>query len=167
MEMLRFSVFSFALLALGCDGGSSVVPTGPSQSGPPASTPGPSRALVVPPNAASITVGEVVKGQVTGEDPLCDPGWPHRCRYYRLVAPADGTLTVTIKWSAQQVDPYPLDLDVVSASLRIGSATAIEPASQRRTSVRIKAGETYAIEVWSFLSPGEPFELSTALQGIR
>jgi hypothetical protein len=165
MEMLRFSVFSFALLALGCDGGSSVVPTGPSPSAPPASTPGPSRALVLPPNAASIAVGEVVKGQVTGEDPLCDPGWPHRCRYYRLVAPAHGTLNVTIKWSAQQVDPYPLDLDVINASLRIGSAPAIGPGPQRRTSVRVKAGDAYAIEVWSFLSPGEVFELSTTLQG--
>ena len=165
MGMLRFSVISFALTALGCGGGSSsVVPTGPSQSLPPASTVVPSREPMVPANAATITVGEVVKGQVTGEDPLCDPGGRHRCRYYRLVSPADGILEVTIKWSAQQVDPYPLDVDIINASVRIGLAPAIGPGPQRRTSVRIKAGDAYAIEVWSFLSPSEPFELSTALR---
>jgi hypothetical protein len=163
MEMLRFSVFFFALLALGCDGGASAVPTGPSQPPTPASAPPSSTGFVVPPNTATIAVGEVLNGQATEQDPLCAPGFPYRCRYYRLIAPADGILDITIKWSAQQVDPYPLDLDVIHAT-RIGSQPLIGPGPQRRISIRIRSGDSYAIEVWSFLSPGEAFELSTALQ---
>jgi hypothetical protein len=120
---------------------------------------------MVPTTAATIAVGEVVNSQVTMDDPLCDPGWPHRCRYYRLTAPADGVLDVTMRWSSQQPDPYPLDIDVISAIGRMGLPAGVGPGPQRRVTLRVKAGDTYVIEIWSFLSPGEGFELSTTLQG--
>ena len=163
MGHLRFAAVSFAMLALGCDGGTSVLPTGPSQLPPRATTPTPGP--LVPTNAATIAVGEVVNSHVTMDDPLCDPGWPHRCRYYRLTAPVDGVVDVTMRWSSQQPDPYPLDIDIISVLGRMGPPVAVGPGPQRRVTLRVKAGDAYAIEIWSFLSPAEAFELSTALQG--
>jgi hypothetical protein len=119
---------------------------------------------VVPTNAATLALGEVVKSHVTVNDPLCDPGWPHRCRYYRLTAPADGVLEVTVRWSSRQPDPYPLDIDLISRFGRMGLPVAVGPGPQRRMILSVKTGDTYAIEIWSFLSPAEAFELST-LQG--
>ena len=164
MGHFRYAAVSFAMLALGCDGSRSVLPTGPSQPNPKVTTSIPSPVPVVPINATTIAVGEVVNGQVTVDDPLCDLGWPHRCRCYRLTVPADGVLEVAMGWSSQQRDPYPLDIDVINASGRMGLLSAAGPGTQRRVSLRVKAGDIYALEIWSFLSPAEGFELSTTLQ---
>jgi hypothetical protein len=163
MGHLRLSVVTFAMVALGCDGARSVLPTAPGELDPRATTP--AAAPVVPTNAATIVIGEVVNSKVTMDDPLCDPRWPHRCRYYRLTAPADGFLEVTMRWSVEQPDPYPLDIDIISAFGRMGLPPDVGPGPQRRVAPRVKAGDTYTIEISSFLSPGEAFELTTALLG--
>ena len=163
MGHVRLTAVFLAMLALGCDGGRSVWPTVPSQLPPATTTPTPPPGPMVPPNAATIAVGDVVKSLVTVDDPLCDPGWAHRCRYYRLTVPADGILDVTITWSSQQPDPYPLDIDVISALGRSGPPAAVGPGPQRRVTLSVKSGDMYTIQIWSFLSPAEAFELSTTL----
>lgn len=103
---------------------------------------------------------------MTQNDPLCDAGWPHRCRHYRLTAPAAGVLKVTMTWSSQVADPYPLDIGVVDPLGRT-YYPSVGPGAQRQVSVQVSAGTTYVIEIWSSLSPGEEFELHTAIEPNR
>lgn len=157
---MRFlAAICFAMLALGCSDGRSLLPTGPS-SLPTTALPG----LPGPTNAITIVAVEVVNDRVRSDDPLCDPEWPHRCRYYQLKAAVDGVLDVSLKWSSHQLDPYPLDIDVIGVHGRIGPTPAIGPGNQRRVSLPVRAGDTYAIEIWSFLSPGEVFDLSATIR---
>jgi hypothetical protein len=165
MRYVRFSVVCFSMLALGCDGSRrSLLPTRPSELPPTATTPtSPQAPRVLTVAATTVAVGEVVNSRVTPDDPLCDPGWPHRCRYYRLTIAEDGVLDVAMGWSPQQPDPYPLDIDVLGSFGPV-SPTQVGPGPRRRVGVRVKAGDTCLIEIWSFLTPGEEFELTTSLQ---
>ena len=109
-----------------------------------------------------IEVGDIVEGVLTAHDPLCDPGWPYRCRYYGLTVPSTGTLLVTIAWNPEISDPYPLDMGVTDERGREW-ASAANRRGDRIVAIPVTEGATYVIEVWSFRSPDEPFQLRTSL----
>jgi hypothetical protein len=80
-----------------------------------------------------------------------------------VVVPQDGVLEVAVRWNVTQTNPYPLDMDVIGPS-GAGWVGEIASGPQRIARGRVTRGSTYVIEVWSFLTPPEPFELSTSLQ---
>jgi len=164
MQHIPVSLLCLAVLASGCDGVTSL-PTAPGPVTPQPSAPSPSPSPAVPRSqvAVDIALGDVVRSHVTDDDPLCDPSWPHRCRYYRLTPPTSGVLNVTIAWSPQVLDPYPLDVDVVDEQGRM-YFPSVGPGHQRQMSMAVTAGSTYFIGIWSFVWPGEEFELRTAIQ---
>ena len=153
-----------AVAAAGCESPQRALLLGPT---PLASTPPP----VPPPplpvahprlgDAVAIAIGETLRSQTTADDPLCAPEQPHRCRYFKVTAPSGGSLRVTMRWSAAQPDPYPLDIGVYGPT---GEWFAVVgPGAQRYVEVLADAGATYLIEIWSFLTPAEPFELTSSL----
>lgn len=163
MRYLSLSVACLAMLAAGCDGGTAP-PTAPSTiipastPAPPAPTPSPA----LPNRFTEIALGEAVSSRVTKDDPLCDEGWHYRCGYYRVTAPGDGILDVTMRWSS--ADAYPLDIDVLNSH---GGRLAVHPQvgpGERRVAFRATAHEVYFIEVWSFMDPGVEFELRTSFR---
>jgi len=114
-------------------------------------------------DATPLEIGETVQGQTNEGDPQCDPAWPHRCRYFKVTAPQPGLLHVTVRWGPSSRDPYPLDIAVYGPN---GGAQlpVVGPGTQRRVDVVVDSGGTYLVEVWSFLTPGEPFELTSSLE---
>jgi hypothetical protein len=154
-----------AVAAVGCESPRRALLLGPT---PLASTPPP---IPPPPqpiphprlgDATPIAIGETVKSQTTADDPWCAPGGPHRCRYFKVTAPIQGVLRVTMRWSAAQPDPYPLDIGVHGPTGEW--LPVVGPGAQRHVDVRADAGATYLIEVWSFLTPAERFELTSSLE---
>ena len=116
-------------------------------------------------DATRLEIGETVQGQITTSDPLCDPtsAYAHRCRYFKVTAPHAGLLHVTLRWGSSSRDPYPLDIAVYT--LTGGEwLPAVGPGTQRRVDVVVESGGTALVEVWSFLTPGEPFELTSSLE---
>jgi hypothetical protein len=108
-----------------------------------------------------MAVGQLVNGHVTMNDPLCGPGWPHRCQHYVLTAPTKGILEVTMTWSSEISDPYPLDIGLLPPNDFL--LPTVGPGPQRRLAVQVAAGGAYVIEIWSFLTPGAEFDLTTTL----
>ena len=161
MRHLPISLLFLAVLASGCDA-TTTIPTAPDAVTPlpPASPPPPAvrRSDV----AVDIALGEVVRSRVTENDPLCGEPWPHRCRIYRVTAPTSGLLKASMTWSPQVRDPYPLDIGVVDER-GLESFPHVISGTQREVWVRVTAGSSYFIEIWSFLSPPEEFELRAAM----
>ena len=170
MRNTGFGIVLLALTASGCNGSSRellpVTPT-PTAAAPTVSTEPPlsppSQRPRQPELGTSIAVDQAVSSRVTPDDPLCDPGWRYRCRYFRLAVPRDGVLRVTIQWNPAQLDPYPLDMEIIGPS-GSGWLGQIGRGPQRIGRGRVSGGSTYVIEVWSFLTPGEPFELLASLE---
>jgi hypothetical protein len=158
MCRFRISIVCLGLVALGCDRGLPTAPT-PGATAVPLPTPSPSPQ---PPLGSHIEVGEVITSRVTSDDPLCGHNTPFPCRYYRLTPARDGVLQVTLAWNPQLVDDYPLDMSVIDPQGKDWAATVVGRA-QRGVSVRVTAGASYVIEIWSFLSPGVEFELRSSL----
>jgi hypothetical protein len=104
-----------------------------------------------------------VQGQTTPSDPLCDPAWPHHCRYFKITVPLTGVLRVAMRWDASTLEQYPLDLGVYSPNGATWLAV-VGPGTQRRVNVAAESGATYLVEVWSARTPGEPFELTSSLE---
>lgn len=152
-----------AVAAVGCESPQRALLLGPTQL---ASTPPPSQPPRLPHprlgDASPIAIGETVSSQTTADDPLCDPGWPHRCRYFKVTTPSRGMLRVTMRWSAAQPDPYPLDIGVYGPTGEW--FPVVGPGAQRYVDIGAAAGATYLIEVWSFLTPAERFELTSSLE---
>ena len=148
-----------AVAAVGCENPQRALllaPTPLASTPPPAPVPDPRLE-----GASPIVIGETVHSQATADDPLCDPGWSYPCRYFKVTASSHGRLRVTMRWSAAQPDPYPLDIGVPGP---FGEWLAmIGPGAQRYVDVPVDAGATYLIEVWSFLNPAERFELTSSL----
>jgi len=149
-----------SLLAIGCDG-ESTVPSSPTSTPLPPPAPAPSRNQQ-PSGGAPIVLGEAVTARVTQDDPVCGAPYPHRCLYFRLEASRTGHLTVTMRWDSRIADPYPLDIAVIDPLGRMALPT-IGPGTQRQVSLPVSAGSTYVIEIWSAATPGEPFELYAAI----
>jgi hypothetical protein len=163
MRHLPVSLLCLAVLVSACDA-VSTFPTSPGPVTPqPSAPPPPPPAVPRSEVAVDIALGEVVRSHVTVDDSLCDPAWPHRCRYYRLTAPTSGLLNVVMAWTPQQLDPYPLDIDAVDEQGR-GYLPTVGPGHQRQLWVDATAGSTYFIGIWSFFLPGEEFELRTSIQ---
>ena len=167
---MRASIAVF-LLALGACGGSEtsrlpVAPSAPATpplvSNEPSMSP-PTRRGSQPDLGKTIPLGETVRSRVAPDDPLCGEAYPYGCKYFRVLVPQDGVLEITVRWSATQSSPYPLDMDVIGPS-GAGWAGEIASGPQRIARGLAAAGATYVIEVWSFLTPHEPFELTTSLR---
>jgi hypothetical protein len=153
-----------ALFVVACDGrNGNILPAAPTtlpQSTSPAS-PRPMPPASVPATAIRIAVGHVVTARVTTNDPLCWPGWPYHCRHYALTAPSDGIFEVTMRWSSEISDPYPLDIGLLPPDEWL--LPVVGPGSQRRLSFQVAAGAAYVIEISSYLIPGAEFDLTTRL----
>ena len=100
-----------------------------------------------------------ISSQVTNADPLCDPGWPQHCQFFRVDAPGTGQVTVTMAWSPSR-DSYPLDIDVTDPEGWTWDCIA-GPGAQRRVTVEVQPG-TYWVTVWSSSVDGVPFILTTS-----
>ena len=163
--MLRGSLAIGCLwLVVACGDRELSIPTGPTSNQPVTPVlplPPPTR-NPVPAIQQRIDVGQVVRSRVGATDPVCAAGWPYRCRYYGLTAPAGGWLHVTVGWNPQLPSEYPLDMGVIDEQGREWYATAGQPA-ERAVSLVATAGMTYVIEVWSFMSPDEEFRLETSM----
>ena len=108
---------------------------------------------------ASIAASGEVSSQVTDADPLCLPGWPNHCQFFRLDAPGTGQFTVTMAWSSSR--DYPLDIDVTDPEGWTWDCIA-GPGPQRCVTLEVQPG-TYWVSVWSSpREPGEPFILTTS-----
>ena len=155
--------------ACGCGDGDRPLPIAPTAVPTPAPISGEPR--LSPPRSRdrqpdlgrTIAVGEIVRSRVTPDDANCGDPYPFRCQYFRLPVPQDGVLEVTIRWSAAQRDPYPLDMEIIGPS-GAGWVGEIATGPERIARGRATGASTYVIEVWSFLTPDEPFELITSLQ---
>ena len=159
-----------ALAAYGCDDAGQQPLTAPSTvsaiatplSGESRLSP-PSQRDVQPDAGTLIALGQAISSRVTDDDPICGSAYPFPCRYFRVAVPQDGVLEITIRWSAALRDPYPLDMDVIGPS-GVGWIGEIAEGPRRIARGRVAGGNTYVIEVWSFLTPHEPFELTTSLE---
>ena len=150
------------LTAYGCGDQRRALPTTPSTFPPSAPTVSPPVRESPPPLAAgtSIALGHTIVGRITEDDPLCWPGWPYRCQYYRVTVPHDGMLLVTIRWDFPASSPF--DMDVFSPSGTIASGQ-VGVGLERTARGPVTGGTTYIIEVESFLTDVEPFELTTSI----
>ena len=159
-----------ALTAVACEDSKQALvlrPTPLASPAPPLPAPPPAPPVVIPhprlSDASPIAIGETIKSQATADDPLCGEAYPHRCRYFKVTATLSGMLRVTMRWSAAQRDPYPLDIGVYGSGGGEWLPVA-GPGTERAVYVPADAGATYLIEVWSFLTPGEPFELTSSIE---
>lgn len=116
--------------------------------------------------AVGITVGEVVRGRVTREDPVCFPQWDSQapCQRFLLTAPGDGTLDFVLTWAEPDDGVDRLDLVIVSPG---GAWVAgVIGTSEERVSLRVTGGLTYEVRIifdrrsWD----AQDFELTTALR---
>jgi hypothetical protein len=158
-------VLCLAWLVSACSGDGAPLPSAPSVV-PAASVSRPTSAYFnlnwrVPDVFRPISAGDVMNERVTPEDPLCDPGFAHRCQFYRYVAPRDGLFEVAMAWKSAQT--YPLDIDVTDSDSFTFDCTLVA-ANERRVKLRVKAGSVYWVSIWSAAAPGEPFVLTASLQ---
>ena len=156
MRNTHLAIILILLVACGCDNGGQL-PAAPSTIAP-ASSEGARQ----PDLGTPIALGQIVSSRVTDDDPICGNPYRFRCKYFLLPVPEDGVLEVMIRWSAAQRDPYPLDMEVIGPSR--GWSAEIANGPYRVARGRASGGSTYVIEVWSFLTPHEPFELTTSLE---
>jgi hypothetical protein len=174
-EPMRINYLAIVLLAsvaYGCGGGSRGLVTAPSAIAPPPPIV-PTEPRMSPPFnyprqtelGTAIALGTTTSSGVTADDPICpDSGAvPYRCQYFRLAVPETGVLDVTIRWSTAQRDPYPLDMGVIGPS-GAGWVSEFSNGPYRIARGQVSGGNTYVIEVWSFLTPPEPFELTTSIR---
>ena len=145
---------------------STAVPTSPTLLEPPAQQPTnrPPRAYRqanwrTPTMFTSIAASDQISSQVTNADPLCDPGWPYHCQFFRLDAPGTGQFTITMRWSPSR-DRYPLDIDVTDPEGWTWDCT-VGPGEQRRVTLEVHPG-TYWVSVWSSGVEEVPFTLTTS-----
>jgi hypothetical protein len=124
---------------------------------PPPPSPDPGRLDIGTP----IEFGQTFTFTVTNDDPVCGGAYLFHCRYFRLTVPNDGVLVVSIRWKIPA--SYPFDMSVFGPSGAIADGQ-IGVGLERIARGRVRSGTTYAIEVWSFLTTPEPFELSTSLE---
>lgn len=161
-----------ALFVTACDDGAVLHPSAPSPSSTrsilspsirPISAPHQNAHWRVPSVFETMSVTDAILSRVTADDPACDPAWPFHCQYFRLTAPSDGLFEVVMKWSSLAASSYPLDIDVSDSDGWTWDCLA-GPGTQRSVKLRVEAGKTYWVSVWSFEAPGEEFELSFSLQ---
>ena len=157
------------LLATIACGGSSSTPTVPSppsldfpQSGPFLPLPAPEPPYLSRYSVASFEGG--IRSQVTDEDFVCGPGWPHYCKGFLVRAPGDGVLTLEMTWPNRS-ESYPLDFDVYDPEAGQVWYSYPSAAGQRRVQgLRVHAGVTYPVTVWSAYVPGSEFVLTPSLR---
>jgi len=165
MRQVSWWILGLAWFASGCD------TAAVSPSAPTATTVPPTIVSMVPHSYrnlnwhlpevfGSIAVGDVISQRVIPQDPICDPGYPHHCQFYRYVAPRDGVFEVAMAWKSPR--DYPLDIDVTDPDSITWDVTFVA-ANERRVQLRVKAGNVYWVTIWSASAPGEPFVLTASL----
>jgi hypothetical protein len=108
-----------------------------------------------------IDFGQTLTFTVANDDPVCPGAYQYHCRYFRVTVPQDGILLVTIRWKIPM--SYPFDMGVLGPSGAVADGQ-IGVGLERIARGRVSAGSTYVIEVWSFLTTPEPFDLSTSIE---
>ena len=105
-----------------------------------------------------LSVGESVVGRVTADDPRCvgEPQWP--CQSFRITAPKNGALKVTMRHAEGN-----LDVSITDAQRSVWWWSERPAAGLTRVTAPVKAGATYQITVWEYERPGVEFELRTVL----
>lgn len=163
MRSIAFSVALSTLAVCACGDARRPLPTTPSailptpspEPRPPA--PAPPRLLETP-----IEFGQSDTFTVTSDDPVCGARpYQYHCRYFRVTAPRDGVMVVTIRWKIPE--EYPFDMAVFGPSGGVADGQ-IGVGLERIARGRVSGGSTYVIEVWSFLTTSEPFDLSTSFE---
>jgi hypothetical protein len=150
------------------------LPTAPTTSGgfpttPPAPMPTPPSAVAPgsSPDRISgtpIPLDVVIVGTVLGSDPGCFQNWDSsgRCRQYDITAPADGTLSATLKWAGPSRDLYDPDLFLVAPDGRWELAPVGYP--EKQVSLGARAGGAYRAVVLSYSASPLEFELLVRIQ---
>jgi hypothetical protein len=159
MKTITLPVAVVALFLSGCSREHTglPVPSGPS----PVPAPAPAPPQPPPPGSrfskvySEVTVGQVVQGAPTPNDPECVDVPGFTCQHFRVTAEADGTLTVVMTYSLGAVKQV-LDLSLMTTE---GWTSW---ASHDALAVQVTRGQAYEITVW-YLTPGVTFELRTML----
>lgn len=157
MRRLHLVMVCLAFMTVGCERSQPLAPTTLPTPGP---VP-PVRPVLPPPFEQRLEIDEVIKTRITADDGWCGDQFPYHCRHYGLTAKTSGVLQVTMTWWGG--GEYPLDLGVIDSLGREWPALA-GPGRRRDVVLPVVAGETYVIEIWSFLFPGEEFELRSAFE---
>jgi hypothetical protein len=163
MKTITLSVAVVALFLSGCSREHTglPVPSEPSPLPAPAPPPPPPSPQPPPPGSlfsevySEVTVGQVVHGRPTPNDPECVAVPGFTCQHFRVTPATDGTLTVVITFSH---DPLRQVLDLSAMSAEGWTVWANHDALE----MGITRGRTYEITVW-YLTPGVEFELRTSL----
>ena len=151
MRQFVASVICFALLAVGCGGGSRMVnvPTAPGQVASPA-----------PPLFPSITVGEAVRFRFTADDVPCVSG-DGRCCSYNVTASSDGRLEVELTSVAGEGSfVSTTEMYVVPG----GDSWDVGPGPRISVTVPVRAATTYEIRMFSDKVPSVELELRASLK---
>ena len=151
------SAIGCGLLAIACSGRTDRhIPTTPTQSiATPTPVPAPPFAFAEP--YTQITAGEVISRRVTADAPPC-VGFPEfRCQHFRLSAPANGHIDVTVT-TIRSVWYLGLDVSLTDSSGR----EYWGPVGGENT-LAVRAGTTYQMTVW-YATPGDEFELRSSLR---
>jgi hypothetical protein len=165
MRKIALWVALSALAVCGCGDERRPLPTTPSAILPTPS-PEPRPPAPAPPHLLDletpIEFGQSDTFTVTSDDPVCGARpYQYHCRYFRVTAPRDGVMVVTIGWKIPE--EYPFDMAVFGPSGGVADGQ-IGVGLERIARGRVSAGSTYVIEVWSFLTTPEPFDLSTSIE---
>jgi hypothetical protein len=116
-----------------------------------------------------LSVGQVINSRITEDDPRCMYHPNQHCHYYRIAAPSDGLLEVTVKSESMGATyiQAPLDLYITNVTDDRGKGwdPVFGPGPQMRVSARAKAGAEYQISLYSWAPdlPGVEFELRAAM----
>ena len=110
--------------------------------------------------SASISLGDVIRGQSPDGDPVCSH-WGYgstACQRFALTVPASGNLEVTLS-----APVFNFDVDIVGpdGTFALYSAVWVSPL---RVSIPVVAGSTYEIRVIGGWSPPRQFQLTTTVR---
>jgi hypothetical protein len=107
--------------------------------------------------------------QINADDSRCidNFAWAYHCRYYRVVAPANGLLEIVLASDAMGSSYFaaPLDLYITNITDEPGKGwdPVFGPGPQLRVSARARVGASYQITVWSSKVPGVEFEMRSSV----
>lgn len=158
---LLASVVGVCLSGIGCTGGDSGLPWYRTPMAPtPVTAPRP--AAPAPVTYNTITIGEVIRTEITAEDDPC-VGSEGRCRNYQFVAPADGLFEVVATPTTPE-NMYVVAMEIYLVGPGAPDDWIVGPGARISVSARIVAGARYEIRMYSEQVPSGEFELRTALQ---
>jgi hypothetical protein len=144
----------------------------PAPSGPPVSpapVPAPPSLPPVHPVSPSdindLEVGQTFSAVIGTNPPECvhpqqPPGWP--CQYFRLVPPADGSLTLTLTYGRHTQPSQAVDVSIREGGQRETWAD-FSSVTETRLTIRVSAGSVYEIMLW-YTFPRLEYQLRATLE---